>query len=45
MQKIKIEECKSKYDDIGQEGLDQLDYHDNYLYVIRKEDHYDIIYH
>ena len=39
-----IQDCKSGHDDLKVHGKDSLNLHDQYLYVIRKDGHYDVIY-
>ena len=41
---INIQECMAKYDDIQLIANDSLNLHKKYLYVLRKDGHYDIIY-
>lgn len=41
---FKVEECNAGYDDIKLKANDSLNLHDKYLYVMRKDGHYDIIY-
>ncbi len=45
LRKFAIEECKAEYKDIKYQGKDSLNFHDKYIYVLRKEGHYDLLYH
>jgi hypothetical protein len=39
-----LQECKAEYPDLKLEAEDNLNFHNDTLYVMRKDGHYDIIY-